>query len=280
MDNKILKIEKADITGWKITTPDGESYYIGEYSEHAGCYGNEGVTYKNRHAFETGEGVCYVPEFAFENKSENNCDLFEFYQKEIAASELLRNPYWATGGYTRQDLIDLCNGEEDFAEEIFDHLDWMAPETLWEEYLDGGLLRELERRDRIKNMQKTHNKIESKAGLLYIEKIGEQEESERIKVYDSNGRYLDYFSVESIAETANADNITPEEEYEKYISQLSKCETAKEVVDILGINTEIIETDKTEFTKKLADFVIDDDYNIDDNECINVIGEYYILIKE
>ena len=174
-----------------------------------------------------------------------------------------------------QPFVRACSEVLEYLENILEE------ESLWDEYLDEeGLLRELERRERIKNMQKSHNKIESKAGIMFVEKVGEQEESERIKVYDSNGRYLDYFSVESIAEAANTDNITLEEEYEKYISRLSKCETAEEVVNILGTNTEIIETDETKFVKKLADFVIDDDYDIDNNECVNVIGEYYILIKE
>lgn len=279
-NNSKLKIEKADITGWKITTPDGNVYYIGEYSTHAGCYGNEGVTYKDRHAFETGEGVCYIPEYGFENKDQNNGDLFEFSDKSLAASELPNNPYISDGGYTRQALIDLCNGEADFAKDLFDHLDWMAPETLWEEYLDDEeFFKEVEKRERQKEMQNMRE-IETEAGSLYIEKIGEQEEDERIKIYDSMGRYLDYFSVESIQETAEVNEISFEEQYEEFIRIIAKSKTVEEILDQLGINYYILETDKAEFVKKLVDYNIDDDSDIDDNEYINIIGNTYILIAE
>ena len=154
MNNKTLKIEKADITGWKITTPEGNVYYVGEYSTHAGCYCNEGVTYKDRHAFETGEGVCYIPEYAFENKRQNDGELFEFSAKAFAASQLPENPYIAESGYTKQSLVDLCNGEEDFAKDLFDHLDWMSPETLWGECLDDEeFFNEVERRQRLNAMK-------------------------------------------------------------------------------------------------------------------------------
>lgn len=280
MSNKTLKIEKADITGWKITTPDGKVYYIGEYSTHAGCYCNEGVTYKDRHAFETGEGVCYIPEYGFENKDQNIGELFDFSAKSFAASELPNNPYISDGGYTRQALIDLCNGEADFAEDLFGHLDYMAPETLWEEYLDDKeFFKEVEKRERLRAMQNMH-RIETKAGILYIERPGEQEEEERIKIYDSDGKYLDYFSVESIEETAITNEISFEEQYEEFIRMIAKCETSEEILDQLGINYYILETDKAEFVKKLIDYNIDDDSDIDDNEYVNIIGNTYILIAE
>lgn len=280
MNNKNLKIEKADITGWKITTPNGETYYIGEYSTHAGCYGNEGVTYKDRRAFETGEGVCYIPEYGFENKDQNTGELFEFASKSLVASELPSNPYISEGGYTRQSLIELCNGEVDFAEDLFEHLDWMSPETLWDEYLDDeDFLKEVEKRERLKAMQSLR-KIETKAGNLYIEKIGEQEENERIKIYDSTGRYLDYFSTESIEETAEVNEITFEKQYEEFICMIAKCKTAEEILDQLGINYDILETDRAEFCKKFIEYVADDDSNIEDNEYVNIIGNTYILVSE
>ena len=46
------------------------------------------------------------------------------------------NSYVATSGYTRQDLVDLCDGNEDMARDLFDHLDWMSPETLMDEWLE------------------------------------------------------------------------------------------------------------------------------------------------
>ena len=126
-----MKIEKVYPAGWKMITDD-DTYYFGEYGKF-GCYCNDGVVYKDRQAFETGNGVCYINEYGFENSDENRGKLFEFGAKEAVASELEGNSYVAISGYTRQDLIDLC-GDEVMAEELFDHLDWMSPETLWDEW--------------------------------------------------------------------------------------------------------------------------------------------------
>lgn len=129
-----MKIEKVYPAGWKMITDD-EIYYFGEYGKF-GCYCNEGVVYKDRHAFETGNGVCYINEYGFDNADENDGVLFEFTAKEAVASELEGNSYVTTEGWTRQDLINLCNGNAAMAEELFDHLDWMSPETLWDEWCE------------------------------------------------------------------------------------------------------------------------------------------------
>lgn len=129
-----MKIEKVYPAGWKMVTDD-DTYYFGEYGKF-GCYCNEGVVYKDENAFKTGEGVCYINEYGFENDDENGSLLFEFGAKEAIASELEGNTYVAIQGYTRQYLIELCDGNEKLAEELFDHLDWMAPETLWDEWCE------------------------------------------------------------------------------------------------------------------------------------------------
>ena len=129
-----MKIEKVYPAGWKMETNDG-TYYFGEYGKF-GCYNNEGVVYKNEEAFKTGKGVCYVNEYGFENSEENFEHLFEFEAKEYVASELEGNSYVAMQGYTKQDFVDICNGDEAMARELFDHVDWQMPETLWDEWLD------------------------------------------------------------------------------------------------------------------------------------------------
>lgn len=128
-----MKIEKVYPAGWKMETND-ETYYFGEYGQF-GCYCNDGVVYKDRKAFETGDGVCYIPEYGFDNSDENLGVLFEFTAKESIASELEGNSYVATSGYTREDLEELCEGTQYDAEDLFDHLDWMFPETLLNEWI-------------------------------------------------------------------------------------------------------------------------------------------------
>ena len=128
-----MKIEKVYPAGWKMET-DNETYYFGEYGKF-GCYCNDGVVYKDRQAFESGKDVCYIPEYGFENSDENMSKLFEFTAKECVASELEGNSYVSTSGYTRADLEALCKGTNFNAEDLFDHLDWMSPETLLDEWI-------------------------------------------------------------------------------------------------------------------------------------------------
>lgn len=129
-----MKIEKVYPAGWKMET-ENETIYFGEYGKF-GCYCNDGVVYKDQEAFDTGKGVCYIPEYGFENKDKNSGPLFEFEVKEYVASELEGNSYVATEGYTREDLEALCEGTSYDAEDLFAHLDWMSPETLLNEWID------------------------------------------------------------------------------------------------------------------------------------------------
>ena len=129
-----MKIEKVYPAGWKMETEDN-TYYFGEYGKF-GCYCNDGVVYKDKEAFESGKGVCYINEYGFENARENASSLFEFYAKECTASGLDGNSYVATEGWTRKDLETLCKGTGYNAEDLFDHLDWMSPETLIDEWIN------------------------------------------------------------------------------------------------------------------------------------------------
>ncbi len=71
-------------------------------------YFRQGFIFKDEEAFLFHpEQVCYVPELSDE-------------------------------GYTRQDFLELCNGQEEFARECFYAVDWQSPET-WidEQYRDN-----------------------------------------------------------------------------------------------------------------------------------------------
>ena len=127
-----MKIEKVYPAGWKMET-DNETIYFGEYGSF-GCYCNTGVIYKDQEAFETGKGVCYIPEYGFDNEDDNMSQLFEFDAKEAVASDLEGNTYVTTDGYSRETLEALCRGTGYDAEDLFNHLDWMYPETLLDEW--------------------------------------------------------------------------------------------------------------------------------------------------
>lgn len=92
----------------------GESYLkIGSYTPETedqeavidrGYY-RQGWIFKDEEAFRLHpEQVCYVPELSDE-------------------------------GYTRQDFLAMCNGQEELAEFLFEMVDWQSPETLKSELL-------------------------------------------------------------------------------------------------------------------------------------------------
>ena len=40
--------------------------------------------------------------------------------------------------YTGNDFLDLCKGQEDFADELFEEVDWQCPESLIEDWVING----------------------------------------------------------------------------------------------------------------------------------------------
>lgn len=126
-----MKIEHKD-RGWKIIQDNGEIVYLGEY----GVLGaNEGVIYKDYDAFYNGDEneVCYINEYGFDNEEENAYELFEFEKKEMCSSDLVNNSYQARTGYTRKDIVEMCNGDTKLAEIVFEECEWTCPETILDE---------------------------------------------------------------------------------------------------------------------------------------------------
>lgn len=119
-----MKIIKADV-GWRVEA-DGKTYYIGEYDM-------QGVIYKDDTAYKTGKGVCYIPEYGFDNSEQNMGELFELDAKHMVADTIEGNPYCTTHGYTRQDFEDLVEGSPVNAEALYEMVDWQSPESLFYE---------------------------------------------------------------------------------------------------------------------------------------------------
>lgn len=58
------------------------------------------------------------------------------------------------------------------------------------------------------------NKIQTKYGAIYIESLnGNRDEQDRIKIFDSDRKYIDYFSIEMLEDCAREMETTLEEEY-------------------------------------------------------------------
>lgn len=127
-----MKIEKVkNGFGYKVIQEGKVVGYYGEYAELGCC---EGVIYKDYDAWETGEGVCYINEYGFDNEEQNAGELFEFEAKQYATSQgVVDNPYYAESGYTKQDILAIAGGDEVLAQTLFDEAEWQCIETILDE---------------------------------------------------------------------------------------------------------------------------------------------------
>lgn len=102
-------------------------YYVGENTDN-------GYVYKDDEAFESGKGICYIPEaelLAYEENIKNGYALTdeEFgYFLDKLNSEL---------SYTRDEIISLCAGSVELAKDMYYNADWAHIETYINEWVEG-----------------------------------------------------------------------------------------------------------------------------------------------
>lgn len=132
--------------------------------------------------------------------------------------------------------------------------------------------------------------IGTRLGPIYIEKIGYQEEEDRLKIYDSDGRYLSYLGTDyGTKELVKSD-------IKKDIERIKK---ADDIFDLVGMFCEsftaskdwgdLIDDLRQEnmicFSENgeimwAGDGTICTKDSLTENEYVNRIGDYYILITE
>lgn len=133
-------------------------------------------------------------------------------------------------------------------------------------------------------------KIETPFGILYIEEENDREETHRIKIYDSEMRYFDYYSLDYLEE-----GVTIAEFVEEQVKWLAGRKKLDDLLEGLGTDSYstsedwtnlledmyqgraklvygkwIDETDGSEITEQV----------VMDNEWVNKIGNTYILVCE
>lgn len=133
-------------------------------------------------------------------------------------------------------------------------------------------------------------KITTPVGDLYLEELNNREEDERIKLYDSKRRYLDYFSTESMD-----DNETLEAYANRIIVNLQKQYTVEALLAHLCIDAytvsedwrdlleDIFGSDKYEYDEQGRYFLLSDgseinEENLMQNEYINKIGKTFVFV--
>ena len=132
--------------------------------------------------------------------------------------------------------------------------------------------------------------INTKFGTLYIEewefdchKPLQREEEDRVKIFDSNKNCIDYESAELVEENAEYEHITPQELLDKHASKLANAKTIEDLLDMLDIDYEFVGTkDETiaYLHNELNWDLPSEDYNPLDNEWVNKIGDYYIVVSD
>lgn len=138
-------------------------------------------------------------------------------------------------------------------------------------------------------------KIETKYGSFYIEDEIYRQEEDRIQLFDSLGRWLDYFTIECIEETWGG---SYSDFVEEIMRKTKSFDRVDEFLEYLGINSYTIsenwedllediypnegEISYDEITKvwKTRDGETITEETILKNEWVNKIGKNYILVCE
>ena len=116
-------------------------------------------------------------------------------------------------------------------------------------------------------------------GDFYIEELENREEQDRVKLYDSDEKYLEYLPIERYDDA----DPTEEEQYQGYIEMLESFKNVLYLMDWLVCSCEFI-GNKDQTIKYLHEELNwelpSEDYNPLDNEWVNRIGDIYIVISE
>lgn len=132
-------------------------------------------------------------------------------------------------------------------------------------------------------------KIETKFGILHIEEENDKREKDRIKLYDSEMRFFDYYSLEYLEEGKTITEFV--EETAKWITE---CESLDCLLENLGINYYSTSEDWTDLLDYMYECVkcvngkwYDElggseitEQTVMENEWVNKVGNTYILVCE
>lgn len=128
--------------------------------------------------------------------------------------------------------------------------------------------------------------LQTPFGTLYIDDWNPRKrpEEDRITIYDTRKQFLDYFTTDYFEEGIDEDS-TPKKEYEKLCEMLEKGaekKTCEEFMDWLGVNFRYVGTDKVRVAHELSEGhpeeLLPDE--LETNEYVNHIGDYYIVCNE
>ena len=134
-----------------------------------------------------------------------------------------------------------------------------------------------------KGKHKFIREIKTPIGTLYIEKLLFRTEKDRIVIFDSDKKWMDYFTMESVIDTANVYNCSEQTIIDEYIRNMKNCKTIEDLLIYINLSWDEYSVD----WEKIADILVErTGHQINsagellENEWVNKIGDYYILITE
>lgn len=95
----------------------------------------QGSCYKDEKAFQTGEGACYIGEYEYEDY----VDILNMFLDDLIhcsgepedckdLQESLDQSVW-----NRESMLELCNEQEEIAQDVLNTVDWQSPSTYFDE---------------------------------------------------------------------------------------------------------------------------------------------------
>ena len=126
--------------------------------------------------------------------------------------------------------------------------------------------------------------IKTRFGFIYVEPlVGTREEEDRVKIFDSDTNYIDYIPIETLLMSAAEQSITVEEEYTTRLKAFREAETIRDLMDLISQNWISIVDNPFDLEDKLDIKYTDEKralHEILNNDCVNKIGQHYILMEE
>lgn len=129
------------------------------------------------------------------------------------------------------------------------------------------------------------NEVKTKFGSLFVEPlIGVREEVDRIKIFDSNKKYMDYFDVEHLQNCANEMGYSLNQEYSSRINNFIIANTIEDLTFLIYSYEDFKTTKNWEEAAEFLELDFKDPYRtaieLEQNEYVNKVGDYYIVLSD
>ena len=115
-------------------------------------------------------------------------------------------------------------------------------------------------------------RVNTAVGTFYADKFNDS--FDKIRLYDSQCNYLDYWEPETIVDFADDEACEPDVWWNKTLKALESVDNIRWLLMYLGVEHTLITKDKQE----LCDFMCDED--APNNDMVNKIGDWYIVVRD